>query len=651
MRRGVRAALIVVLLFAGAACAGLLALAAMFLSFVTSLEESSNPPPLPGRRTVVLVAIDDLRSDHLRPCGYRFDPAPALTALAQAGAAAEGYRSASAATSASLASLLTGLPPAEHGLLSARELGAHRLAASVETLPEVLAAQGWRTLGSVSLRQLQGRYSGLDQGFESWRAAAPAGGGPLPAADVVAAVEPELAEALLGDADVFLFLHFGDLREEGAGTEFLERHLAPFSAAEPAIGAALERAAGDPAGALADLELLLGRRRGDPALQALRAARYDARLAEVDRALQGLLERLRGAGFGRAEPVVVVAGTRGRVLAGGLDGAANAGAEDLLGTALVAGGPGVGAAWRRAATPLELMGLLRADLSLGEAPRPPGSAAGGAIGWRLELAAPAGVSVAARVRLGSPEGEIAALAGGAGAVRSPAGTSAETLLSAPGALAVECARRTAPLALVATGLGRWRAVVVAGADGAQTLLPCFPPAAEGVAEGAAPRVVVERDGSWARVSVPGAPAGSRVALALWAYPPEPFGAAPELALEPGADTGRSFPGLDAALVEGRGPLAARLRLRAGQRLAVAATLDGAAVEPGEMTSDEGGAPGDLSLYLPPAGVAALPVSGPGNRSEPAELRATRLYPGPPMEPAYDLDDDDVRFLQRLGPLE
>jgi hypothetical protein len=255
------------------------------------------------------------------------------------------------------------------------------------------------------------------------------------------------------------------------------------------------------------------------------------------------------------------------------------------------------------------------------------------------------------VRLGSPQGEIAGLAGGAEAVRSPAGTSAEALLSAPGALEVECARRTAPLALVATGLGACRAVLVAGAGGEQTWLPCFPPAAEAGAEGPAPRVVVERDGSWARVSAPGASAGSRVALALWAYPPEPFGAAPVLTLEPGADTGRSFPGLDAALVEGRGPLAARLRLRAGQRLAVAATIDGLAVASAEMTSDEGGPRGDLALYLPPAGVAALPVSSPGIRSEPAELRATRLYPGPPMEPTYDLDDDDVRFLQRLGPFE
>ena len=66
-----------------------------------------------------------------------------------------------------------------------------------------------------------------------------------------------------------------------------------------------------------------------------------------------------------------------------------------------------------------------------------------------------------------------------------------------------------------------------------------------------------------------------------------------------------------------------------------------------MLSSEGGPAGDLALYLPPADAAALrlaPDAAP-------DLRARRLYAGPPMETSYDLGDDDVAFLRRLPPFE
>jgi hypothetical protein len=138
-----------------------------------------------------------------------------------------------------------------------------------------------------------------------------------------------------------------------------------------------------------------------------------------------------------------------------------------------------------------------------------------------------------------------------------------------------------------------------------------------------------------------------VELALWAYPPEPFGASLELAVEPPGAEVRTYPGLDAVQVRARGPTLARVRLRAGQRPALSASIAGAAVAPAEMLAHEGGSPADLALYLPPADAAALRLEPEGSPG----VRAQRLYAGPPMEALYDLGDDDVRFLRRLGPLE
>jgi len=227
--------------------------------------------------------------------------------------------------------------------------------------------------------------------------------------------------------------------------------------------------------------------------------------------------------------------------------------------------------------------------------------------------------------------------------RSPAGSSAEVAVRGAARLTVRCARRTAPLVLLAPGL---RSAARVDEEGGAVQVPVFPATAEGAGERARPRVLVERDGPWAVVRAAADPE-EQVELSLWAYPPEPFGASLEHAVEPAGADVRAYPGLDAVLVRAFGSTLARVRLRAGQRLAVAASIGGAAVAPAEMLSDEGGPTGVLALYLPPSDAAALPLALPAA----ADVRARRVYAGPPMEALYDLDDDDVRFLRRLGPLE
>src|SRR6185503_12515069 len=99
----------------------------------------------PHPRNVLLICLDTLRADALRPASGK-TLMPRLLAWAKTGVLFTNATSAATWTGPSVASLLTGLPPSEHG---ARDFGSFRLVPAVPTLPEVLTCAKWRTIAYV----------------------------------------------------------------------------------------------------------------------------------------------------------------------------------------------------------------------------------------------------------------------------------------------------------------------------------------------------------------------------------------------------------------------------------------------------------------------------------------------------------------------
>jgi arylsulfatase A-like enzyme len=124
------------------------------------------PPPegVPRPLNILLISDDTLRADHLGCYGYPFRTSPVVDSLAARGILFENCRVPLPKTSASLASLLTGKPPAAHGV---RLIG-QRLDARHLTLAEILAAYGYATYG-ITRNGVVSATFGFDQGFRRFR--------------------------------------------------------------------------------------------------------------------------------------------------------------------------------------------------------------------------------------------------------------------------------------------------------------------------------------------------------------------------------------------------------------------------------------------------------------------------------------------------
>src|SRR5438132_1219158 len=94
-----------------------------------------------ARTNVVLVTIDTLRADHLGCYGNRTVRTPELDRLAAEGALFERCYAQAHLTLPSHLTILTSLPPAEHGVLD----NGWKLRRHVDALPGVFAQAGYRT--------------------------------------------------------------------------------------------------------------------------------------------------------------------------------------------------------------------------------------------------------------------------------------------------------------------------------------------------------------------------------------------------------------------------------------------------------------------------------------------------------------------------
>ncbi len=183
------------------------------------------PAPAPPPERVLLISIDTLRADHLGTYGYSRPTSPGLDAFGKQGVVFTDVTTPSPWTLPSHASMLTGLYPGRHALLSSRT----RLADSVVTLAEHLGAHGFTTAAMVNSRYLSPAL-GLDRGFTHFRY--------LP--EVMSQREPTRAitdQALawveeLRGKQWFMFVHYYDVHSDyGALPEYEAQFVRPYTGA------------------------------------------------------------------------------------------------------------------------------------------------------------------------------------------------------------------------------------------------------------------------------------------------------------------------------------------------------------------------------------------------------------------------------------
>ena len=122
---------------------------------------------LDGTRGYILISIDTLRADHLGAYGHHRDTSPFIDSLAARGALFENAYAQLPGTLPSHMSIFTGLYPAEHGVYPPNGV----LSKQIKTLPELLAADGFRTAGHTEGGYMHGAF-GFSRGFSEFSDAA-----------------------------------------------------------------------------------------------------------------------------------------------------------------------------------------------------------------------------------------------------------------------------------------------------------------------------------------------------------------------------------------------------------------------------------------------------------------------------------------------
>ena len=137
---------------------------AVVASFVAALVSGRGVQAVtPVRPNVLLVSIDSLRADHVGAYGYARDTSPAIDALARDGVLFENAISSAPWTVPAHMTLLTGLPPEVHDVVTVRQ----KLSPDAVTLAEVLQDAGYATAAFVSGPTVMAHY-GFGQGFASY---------------------------------------------------------------------------------------------------------------------------------------------------------------------------------------------------------------------------------------------------------------------------------------------------------------------------------------------------------------------------------------------------------------------------------------------------------------------------------------------------
>jgi choline-sulfatase len=141
---------------------GLLVLGLLGCRPATTEDSTEN---LSVQRDVLLVTIDTLRPDVVSAYGHPRPTTPNLDAIGEAGVLFERAYTTTPMTAAAHASMLTGLFPAEHGLLRNGQV----LDPALPRLSTVLSEAGYRTAAFLGAHVLDDRFA-FDVGFEEFDA-------------------------------------------------------------------------------------------------------------------------------------------------------------------------------------------------------------------------------------------------------------------------------------------------------------------------------------------------------------------------------------------------------------------------------------------------------------------------------------------------
>lgn len=120
------------------------------------------------RPNVVILAIDTLRADHLGCYGYKKPTSPHIDALGAESVVFDRAFAAAIPTMPSFTTMLSGLHPYRHGIVS--HIGERqRLDARIQLLPQIAQKAGWVTAGIDNLViQGNGRGSWFARGFDHY---------------------------------------------------------------------------------------------------------------------------------------------------------------------------------------------------------------------------------------------------------------------------------------------------------------------------------------------------------------------------------------------------------------------------------------------------------------------------------------------------
>ncbi len=138
----------------------LAALAAVLFAAATCTACTRAPSP----PNVVFIVIDTLRADHLGSYGYAKAQTPRFDALARAGTRFSAARAPTSWTLPSVASLLTGRYPTEHGVERLQTI----IHENTVTLPEALKGAGYATAAFSANVAVVIASAGFAQGFDSF---------------------------------------------------------------------------------------------------------------------------------------------------------------------------------------------------------------------------------------------------------------------------------------------------------------------------------------------------------------------------------------------------------------------------------------------------------------------------------------------------
>ena len=148
-------------LIVGLTCIAIASVVFAVAAVVVGASDGEHGEGRSSQPNILLISIDTLRPDHLSAYGYSRDTSPVLQKLAREGVLFREAYSHSTWTLPAHASILTGLNPLAHGVLTRED----RLQGYHETLAERLNEEGYETVAWVGTKRWG--FVGADYGFAS----------------------------------------------------------------------------------------------------------------------------------------------------------------------------------------------------------------------------------------------------------------------------------------------------------------------------------------------------------------------------------------------------------------------------------------------------------------------------------------------------